>query len=84
MSLSTNSSTLEKPPWIRIKLSQGDVFNSVNDIVNKERLNTVCSSAACPNKAECWNMGTATFMILGNLCTRACRSEEHTSELQSH
>lgn len=73
MSLSTNSSTLEKPPWIRIKLSQGDVFNSVNDIVNKERLNTVCSSAACPNKAECWNIGTATFMILGNLCTRACR-----------
>lgn len=73
MSLSTHSNNLERPPWIRIKLSNGSTFNYVNDIVNKERLNTVCFSAACPNKAECWNMGTATFMILGNLCTRSCR-----------
>lgn len=68
-----NLETLKKPPWLKVKAPIGEGFNKIYQILNKERLNTVCSSASCPNMGECWNRGTATFMILGNLCTRACR-----------
>ena len=61
-----------KPSWIRSKLPGGPAYAEVRSIVEGHRLNTVCQSAECPNMGECWNRGTATFMILGNVCTRAC------------
>lgn len=65
--------TVQRPSWIRVKAPLGDGFEAIKEIISKQRLNTVCYSAACPNMGECWNNGTATFMILGNECTRACR-----------
>jgi len=62
-----------RPPWLRVKAPQGEVFERVRRLKETLRLNTVCESAACPNLGECWGRGTATFMINGNLCTRACR-----------
>jgi lipoyl synthase len=64
---------LEKPPWLRVKAPSGAKVNRLIHLFNQQRLHTVCSSAACPNMGECWSNGTATFMILGNQCTRACR-----------
>jgi lipoic acid synthetase len=64
---------LPKPPWLRVKAPAGDGFEHLKKLVRGRRLHTVCESAACPNLGECWSAGTATFMILGNLCTRACR-----------
>jgi lipoic acid synthetase len=64
---------VRKPEWIKARLPTGEQFNRVNQILNKYRLNTVCSSARCPNLGECWNNGTATIMILGDTCTRHCR-----------
>ena len=61
------------PPWFKIRLTTGDAFKSVQKQVHSNKLHTVCQSAACPNQNECWNAGTATFMILGNICTRGCR-----------
>jgi lipoyl synthase len=61
------------PPWFRISLKTGDGFRNVQKHIRSNDLHTVCSSAACPNQSECWNAGTATFMILGELCTRSCR-----------
>lgn len=66
-------SVLARPDWIRVKAPTGEKFKELHSLLVRERLNTVCSSAACPNMGECWNKGTATFMILGNQCTRACR-----------
>lgn len=63
----------EKPDWLRVKAPGRGHFNKVQGMLAKGRLNTVCSSASCPNLGECWERGTATFMILGNYCTRACR-----------
>lgn len=63
----------ERPPWLRVKAPSGEKIAFLTRMLNQERLNTVCSSAACPNMGECWSNGTATFMILGNQCTRACR-----------
>ena len=60
------------PPWFRIRGTTGEKFTEVRDIINLQGLRTVCRSAACPNQRECWNAGTATFMILGNTCTRGC------------
>ena len=60
------------PPWFRIRRTTGDKFTEVRDIIGSQGLRTVCRSAACPNQRECWNAGTATFMILGNTCTRGC------------
>lgn len=60
------------PRWIRTDLRTDEAFRRVNAVVAREGLNTVCSSARCPNRAECWNRGTATFMLLGSLCTRGC------------
>ena len=62
----------KKPHWIRVKVPSGENFKKVLNIVNKNKLHTVCQSANCPNVAECWGAGTATFMILGNICTRSC------------
>lgn len=61
-----------KPSWIRSKLPGGPVYAEVRGIVDNHKLHTVCQSAECPNMGECWARGTATFMILGNVCTRAC------------
>ena len=61
------------PPWIRVKVRAGKNRDAVSSLVHSMRLNTVCQSAKCPNIAECWHRGSATFMILGNRCTRACK-----------
>jgi len=61
------------PPWFKVRLTTSDKFMQVNSLIRANKLHTVCRSAACPNQAECWNAGTATFMILGNVCTRGCR-----------
>lgn len=62
-----------KPEWLRIKLPLDQRFKRTDHIVRTNQLHTVCESAACPNRGECWSAGTATFMILGNICTRACK-----------
>ncbi len=62
-----------RPEWLRVRAPTGERYQQLHRLLSKERLHTVCSSAACPNMGECWNIGTATFMILGNQCTRACR-----------
>jgi len=61
-----------RPDWLRVKLPYGESFKSVRNIIDDHSLHTVCESARCPNMGECWGEGTATFMILGNVCTRAC------------
>ncbi len=60
------------PPWFKIRLAVNDRSAAVGQLVRNSNLHTVCQSASCPNRAECWSAGTATFMILGNLCTRGC------------
>ncbi len=61
-----------KPNWLRAKLPTSPEYKSTLNIVNEHKLNTVCKSAQCPNMGECWSRGTATVMILGNICTRSC------------
>ncbi len=61
-----------KPKWLRVKLPVGKEYLKVRELVDKYKLNTICESGNCPNMGECWGNGTATFMILGNVCTRAC------------
>ncbi|MBC8027236.1 MAG: lipoyl synthase [Steroidobacteraceae bacterium] len=63
---------LRKPEWIRIRLSHSEKFGEVKRILREQKLHTVCEEAACPNISECFGKGTATFMILGDLCTRRC------------
>jgi lipoic acid synthetase len=63
---------LRKPDWIRIKLPTGDQVNRIKQSLRDNRLHTVCEEAACPNLSECFSHGTATFMIMGDLCTRRC------------
>ncbi|MFA5575367.1 MAG: lipoyl synthase [Brumimicrobium sp.] len=62
----------KKPKWLRVKLPTGDTFKKVRKIVDDNGLHTICESGSCPNMGECWGAGTATFMILGNICTRSC------------
>ena len=62
-----------RPPWLRVKAPTGPNYQRLTQLIRSKRLNTVCSSASCPNMGECWEQGTATFMILGKTCTRACR-----------
>lgn len=62
----------KKPEWLRVKLPTGPNYLSVRKIVDQYRLHTICESGNCPNMGECWGAGTATFMILGNVCTRSC------------
>ena len=64
---------LPKPDWLRVKAPQGKVFDETKSLIKINRLNTVCEEAACPNIGECWNKKHATVMILGSICTRACR-----------
>ena len=64
---------LRKPEWLKIRLQSNDESAEVERIVKKHSLHTICSSGLCPNKAECWRRRTATFMILGDICTRGCR-----------
>ncbi len=61
-----------KPDWLRVKLPTGESFKKVREIVSEHKLHTICQSGNCPNMGECWGAGTATFMILGNVCTRSC------------
>ncbi len=61
-----------KPKWIRVKLPTGKNYRELRSLVDKYKLNTICQSGSCPNMGECWGEGTATFMILGNICTRSC------------
>jgi lipoic acid synthetase len=65
--------TLQKPAWLRAPLATGAEFSAVKSIVREHRLSTVCEEAKCPNIGECWNAGTATIMLMGAVCTRACR-----------
>lgn len=62
-----------KPDWIRIKLTTGDNYQEIKNMMRSKTLHTVCEEARCPNIYECWANRTATFMILGDICTRACR-----------
>jgi lipoic acid synthetase len=62
-----------KPKWLKARIPGGEAYSGVRQIVEAHGLNTVCQSASCPNLGECWSKGTATFMILGNICTRGCR-----------
>ena len=61
-----------KPNWLRVKLPTGKKYTQLRGLVDKYDLHTICTSGSCPNMGECWGEGTATFMILGNICTRSC------------
>lgn len=61
------------PRWMKMKLPKGEDYSRVKNLVSKHELHTICTSGNCPNIGECWNRGTATFMILGNICTRNCK-----------
>ena len=61
-----------KPQWIRVKLPTGKKYTELRNVVDRYNLHTICTSGSCPNMGECWGEGTATFMILGNICTRSC------------
>lgn len=63
---------VKKPDWLRVKLPIGEDYRHVRNLVDKHKLHTICESGNCPNMGECWGEGTATFMILGNICTRSC------------
>jgi lipoic acid synthetase len=62
----------KKPEWLRVKLPTGPEYAQVRKLVDEHKLHTICESGNCPNMGECWGAGTATFMILGNVCTRSC------------
>ena len=63
---------IKKPNWLRVKLPTGENYKKVRSLVDEHKLHTICESGSCPNMGECWGEGTATFMILGNICTRSC------------
>jgi lipoic acid synthetase len=63
---------IKKPKWLKVKLPTGEAFKNVRSITKSHNLHTICESGNCPNMGECWGAGTATFMILGNICTRSC------------
>lgn len=63
---------VKKPNWLRVKLPIGEEYKHVRNLVDTHKLHTICESGNCPNMGECWGAGTATFMILGNICTRSC------------
>lgn len=70
--LDIRSERRRKPDWLRVKLPSGEAFRKVRGLVDRYKLHTICESGNCPNMGECWGAGTATFMILGNVCTRGC------------
>jgi lipoic acid synthetase len=68
----TEETRVKKPNWLRVKLPTGEGYRHVRGLVDTHKLHTICESGNCPNMGECWGAGTATFMILGNICTRSC------------
>lgn len=68
----TIQTRIKKPNWLRVKLPIGESYKHVRNLVDTHKLHTICESGNCPNMGECWGAGTATFMILGNICTRSC------------
>lgn len=71
--MSESSPRLRKPEWLKIRLGGGDTYAGVSRTLEERGLHTICSSGRCPNQGECWQAGTATFLLLGNICTRSCR-----------
>ncbi|MBS1639843.1 MAG: lipoyl synthase [Bacteroidetes bacterium] len=72
ISNNTTVTKIKKPDWLRVKLPIGQSYKHVRSLVDTHKLHTICESGNCPNMGECWGEGTATFMILGNICTRSC------------
>ncbi len=72
MAVVSEKNRVKKPSWLRVKLPTGEEYKKVRNIVSEHKLHTICESGHCPNMGECWGAGTATFMILGNICTRSC------------
>jgi len=70
--ISEEATKRKKPDWLRVKLPVGTEYAKVRKLVDQHKLHTICESGNCPNMGECWGAGTATFMILGNVCTRSC------------
>jgi lipoic acid synthetase len=70
--LSKEKQFTKKPSWLKVKLPTGESYKNLRKIVSEHELHTICTSGNCPNMGECWGAGTATFMILGNICTRSC------------
>lgn len=70
--IDSTQSKIQKPSWLRVKLPIGESYKQVRELVDTHKLHTICESGNCPNMGECWGEGTATFMILGNVCTRSC------------
>jgi lipoic acid synthetase len=70
--MADTSERIKRPDWLRVKLPIGENYRKVREVVDKNKLHTICQSGNCPNMGECWGEGTATFMILGNVCTRSC------------
>lgn len=68
----TSTGKAKKPEWLKVKLPVGEEYRKVRELVSENKLHTICASGNCPNMGECWGAGTATFMILGNICTRSC------------
>lgn len=68
----TEPKRMPKPNWLKVKIPMGENYKKVKEIVDSHKLHTICQSGNCPNIGECWGYGTATFMILGNVCTRSC------------
>jgi len=73
MSIIESKKRLRKPDWLKISIPSGKEYKSVREIVEGHKLNTICTSGHCPNMHECWGRGTATLMILGDICTRSCK-----------
>ena len=69
----SNEHRSPRPPWLKVRLPSGENYFRLKTLVREQQLNTVCEGARCPNIGECWGVGTATFMILGSVCTRACK-----------
>ncbi len=72
VAVETKNDRVKKPKWLRVKLPTGKKYTELRGLVDKYDLHTICTSGSCPNMGECWSEGTATFMILGNVCTRSC------------
>ena len=72
VNIDEKSTRVKKPDWLRVKLPIGESYRHVRNLVDTHKLHTICESGNCPNMGECWGAGTATFMILGNVCTRSC------------
>ncbi|MCD4773413.1 MAG: lipoyl synthase, partial [Bacteroidales bacterium] len=69
----TNKKKRTKPDWLKIKIPGGKKYLEIREIVEKNKLHTICTSGSCPNMSDCWGRGTATLMILGDICTRSCK-----------